>query len=95
MIHDRKKICLASIHTSDMEPLAQLTWHKNKKLYCDLKGYSSELKEQNTLLLGAGHCFRDHVIGVCPELNRLEKQDRARSRLSRKSTTILAAGSTL
>ncbi|WP_108469674.1 LysR substrate-binding domain-containing protein [Polynucleobacter difficilis] len=29
-----------------------------------------ELKEQNTLLLGAGHCFRDHVIGVCPELNR-------------------------
>jgi len=30
-----------------------------------------ELKEQNTLLLGAGHCFRDHVLGVCPELNRL------------------------
>ena len=29
-----------------------------------------ELKEQNTLLLGAGHCFRDHVLGVCPELNR-------------------------
>jgi hypothetical protein len=48
MIYDRKKICLASIHTSDMEPLAQLTWHKNKKLYCDLKGYSAVLKEQNT-----------------------------------------------
>ena len=48
MIYDRKKICLASIHTSDMEPLAKLTWHKNKKLYCELKGYSSELKEQNT-----------------------------------------------
>ncbi|OZA15517.1 MAG: LysR family transcriptional regulator, partial [Polynucleobacter sp. 24-46-87] len=30
-----------------------------------------ELKEQNTLLLGTGHCFRDHVLGVCPELNRL------------------------
>jgi LysR family hydrogen peroxide-inducible transcriptional activator len=30
-----------------------------------------ELKEQNTLLLGAGHCFRDHVLGVCPELSRL------------------------
>ncbi len=29
-----------------------------------------ELKEQNTLLLGTGHCFRDHVLGVCPELNR-------------------------
>lgn len=30
-----------------------------------------ELKEQNTLLLGTGHCFRDHVLGVCPELNRM------------------------
>lgn len=30
-----------------------------------------ELKEQNTLLLGTGHCFRDHVLGVCPELSRL------------------------
>ena len=30
-----------------------------------------ELKEQNTLLLGAGHCFRDHVLEVCPELSRL------------------------
>jgi LysR family hydrogen peroxide-inducible transcriptional activator len=30
-----------------------------------------ELKEQNTLLLGSGHCFRDHVLGVCPELNRM------------------------
>jgi LysR family transcriptional regulator, hydrogen peroxide-inducible genes activator len=30
-----------------------------------------ELKEQNTLLLGSGHCFRDHVLGVCPELSRL------------------------
>jgi LysR family hydrogen peroxide-inducible transcriptional activator len=29
-----------------------------------------ELKEQNTLLLGAGHCFRDHVLDVCPELTR-------------------------
>ena len=29
-----------------------------------------ELKEQNTLLLGTGNCFRDHVLGVCPELNR-------------------------
>ena len=30
-----------------------------------------ELKEQNTLLLGTGNCFRDHVLGVCPELNRI------------------------
>ena len=29
-----------------------------------------ELSTQNMLLLGAGHCFRDHVLQVCPELNR-------------------------
>jgi LysR family hydrogen peroxide-inducible transcriptional activator len=29
-----------------------------------------ELATQNMLLLGAGHCFRHHVLEVCPELNR-------------------------
>ena len=28
------------------------------------------LKEENMLLLGAGHCFRDQVLEVCPELSR-------------------------
>lgn len=31
---------------------------------------SIELKEQTMLLLGSGHCFRDHVLDVCPELSR-------------------------
>ncbi|UCE30056.1 MAG: LysR family transcriptional regulator [Burkholderiales bacterium] len=31
---------------------------------------SLELKEQTMLLLGSGHCFRDHVLEVCPELSR-------------------------
>ena len=31
---------------------------------------STELKEQTMLLLGSGHCFRDQVLGVCPELSR-------------------------
>jgi LysR family transcriptional regulator, hydrogen peroxide-inducible genes activator len=26
-----------------------------------------ELESENLLLLGNGHCFRDHVLGVCPE----------------------------
>lgn len=26
-----------------------------------------ELESENLLLLGHGHCFRDHVLGVCPE----------------------------
>ncbi|MCS6764446.1 MAG: LysR substrate-binding domain-containing protein [Candidatus Protistobacter heckmanni] len=29
-----------------------------------------ELKKQNMLLLGSGHCFRDHVLDVCPEFAR-------------------------
>jgi len=31
---------------------------------------AAELKKETMLLLGAGHCFRDHVLGVCPELMR-------------------------
>ncbi|WP_019939137.1 LysR substrate-binding domain-containing protein [Bordetella sp. FB-8] len=29
-----------------------------------------DLKKQNMLLLGSGHCFRDQVLEVCPELSR-------------------------
>lgn len=31
---------------------------------------SNELKEETMLLLGSGHCFRDQVLEVCPELSR-------------------------
>lgn len=31
---------------------------------------SGELKNETMLLLGAGHCFRDQVLEVCPELSR-------------------------
>ncbi len=31
---------------------------------------SQELKTETMLLLGAGHCFRDHVLEVCPEFAR-------------------------
>jgi len=31
---------------------------------------ASDLKEETMLLLGAGHCFRDQVLEVCPELSR-------------------------
>jgi LysR family hydrogen peroxide-inducible transcriptional activator len=30
----------------------------------------NELKSETMLLLGAGHCFRDHVLEVCPEFAR-------------------------
>jgi LysR family hydrogen peroxide-inducible transcriptional activator len=31
---------------------------------------STELKQETMLLLGTGHCFRDHVLEVCPEFAR-------------------------
>ncbi|MBW6493723.1 MAG: LysR family transcriptional regulator [Burkholderiaceae bacterium] len=31
---------------------------------------SIELKGENMLLLGQGHCFRDQVLEVCPEMSR-------------------------
>lgn len=30
----------------------------------------AELKNETMLLLGSGHCFRDQVLDVCPELSR-------------------------
>ena len=31
---------------------------------------AAELIQENLLLLGSGHCFRDQVLKVCPALNR-------------------------
>jgi len=31
---------------------------------------AEDLKQQTMLLLGTGHCFRDQVLEVCPELSR-------------------------
>ena len=31
---------------------------------------AEQLKNETMLLLGAGHCFRDHVLEVCPEFAR-------------------------
>ncbi|MBI3208319.1 MAG: hydrogen peroxide-inducible genes activator, partial [Candidatus Solibacter usitatus] len=31
---------------------------------------TEELKKETMLLLGSGHCFRDHVLEVCPEFAR-------------------------
>lgn len=42
-------------------------WAERKSIAAD------ELKTENMLLLGAGHCFRDQVLGVCPELSRFSQ----------------------
>ncbi|MDQ2779490.1 MAG: LysR substrate-binding domain-containing protein [Pseudomonadota bacterium] len=36
---------------------------------------TDELKAQTMLLLGTGHCFRDHVLQVCPEYGRFASPD--------------------
>ncbi|RMX10085.1 LysR family transcriptional regulator [Vandammella animalimorsus] len=36
---------------------------------------TSALKKENMLLLGAGHCFRDHVLQVCPEFARFSDSE--------------------
>jgi LysR family transcriptional regulator, hydrogen peroxide-inducible genes activator len=48
---------LAAVPTS--HPLA-----KRKRISAE------ELKQETMLLLGTGHCFRDHVLEVCPEYAR-------------------------
>jgi LysR family transcriptional regulator, hydrogen peroxide-inducible genes activator len=36
---------------------------------------TDELKSETMLLLGTGHCFRDHVLEVCPEYARFASND--------------------
>jgi LysR family hydrogen peroxide-inducible transcriptional activator len=43
-------------------------WADRKKIS------SEELKSETMLLLGAGHCFRDQVLEVCPEMSRFSTQ---------------------
>src|ERR1700733_12075913 len=42
-------------------------WENREKINAD------DLKLETMLLLGSGHCFRDHVLGVCPELMRFSQ----------------------
>jgi LysR family hydrogen peroxide-inducible transcriptional activator len=41
------------------------------------QGYitSEQLKKETMLLLGTGHCFRDHVLEVCPEFARFSNDN--------------------
>ena len=43
---------------------AKHAWEKRKTIPAD------DLAKETLLLLGAGHCFRDQVMKVCPALNR-------------------------
>jgi LysR family hydrogen peroxide-inducible transcriptional activator len=36
---------------------------------------ADELKQEKMLLLGTGHCFRDHVLEVCPEYAQFSSTD--------------------
>lgn len=43
-------------------------WIKRKQIP------SEDLKKETMLLLGTGHCFRDQVLEVCPELSRFSSE---------------------
>jgi len=51
------------------EPFA-VALPKNHALASRKSISSEELKKETMLLLGTGHCFRDHVLEVCPEFAR-------------------------
>jgi len=42
----------------------------NHPLAANSQVTTEELKRETMLLLGSGHCFRDHVLEVCPEFAR-------------------------
>ncbi|CAD5373300.1 Hydrogen peroxide-inducible genes activator [Rubrivivax sp. A210] len=44
--------------------------HKDHALARRASVSAEELKNETLLLLGTGHCFRDHVLEVCPEYAR-------------------------
>ena len=46
---------------------------------------AEELKNETMLLLGTGHCFRDHVLEVCPEYARFSSPSSAGNEGIRKS----------
>jgi LysR family hydrogen peroxide-inducible transcriptional activator len=46
---------------------------------------AEELKTETLLLLGTGHCFRDHVLEVCPEYARFGSASNTDSEGIRKS----------
>ena len=52
-------------------------WSKRKSIP------SEDLKKETMLLLGTGHCFRDQVLEVCPELSRFSSSPKAFKRPSR------------
>jgi LysR family transcriptional regulator, hydrogen peroxide-inducible genes activator len=59
---------LAVAHLYDEPFLAAVPW--NHALAAGKTITSEELKSETMLLLGSGHCFRDHVLEVCPEFAR-------------------------
>ena len=50
---------------------------------------ADELKDQTMLLLGSGHCFRDQILGICPDLIRRTKSDRSEVQHTVEGSSLL------
>lgn len=57
-------------------------WRKKKKVE------TGDLENENMLLLGSGHCFRDQVLQACPALNRTASGGLAKTLESSSLETI-------
>lgn len=54
-----------------------------------------QLKAETMLLLGTGHCFRDHVLEVCPEFARFSSESSSQSATSNMGIRKSFEGSSL
>ena len=61
---------------------AEHPWRKRKSVN------TNELENENMLLLGSGHCFRDQVLQACPALNRTASGGLAKTLESSSLETI-------
>jgi LysR family hydrogen peroxide-inducible transcriptional activator len=61
---------------------AEHPWRKRKSVN------TSDLENENMLLLGSGHCFRDQVLQACPALNRTASGGLAKTLESSSLETI-------
>lgn len=56
---------------------------------------AEQLKSETMLLLGAGHCFRDHVLEVCPEFARYGNNSNSSANNSNEGIRKAFEGSSL
>lgn len=63
------KIAIITSHTSELETLAELTWDKNKKLYCEKHGYGGHVID-NIIPSNISDNYQYDALGYLPKSYR-------------------------